>query len=328
MMNVLVTGASGFTGWNLCKRLINEGYNVTALVRDIDKVNDLRRAGVKLILGDLRDKHSLNTAVKGIDIVFHIAALYRQASVSKNDLWDVNVQGAKNILEASENARVKRLIHFSTVGVHGEIKNPPADESYPYAPGDAYQESKTEGEKVAIEYMRKSIMHVIIVRPSGIHGPGDLRFLKLFKSIKKNRFIMIGNGKTLYHMVYIDDLIDGILLCAKNDNAVGNIYILAGDKPITLNRLVEIIANCFKTKIPNFSLPFTPVYFLAFLVEKLCIPLRIDPPLFRRRVDFFRKDRAFDISKAKRELGYQPKVSLEHGIKLFSDWYKNNKFLC
>jgi len=321
MMNVLVTGASGFTGGNLCKHLINEGYNVTALVRDIDKVNDLRRAGVKLTLGDLRDKHTLNTAVKGIDIVFHIAALYRQASASKKDLWDVNVQGTKNILEASENAGVKRLIHCSTVGVHGEIKNPPADESYPYAPGDAYQESKTEGEKIAIEYMRKRILPVIIVRPSGIHGPGDLRFLKLFKSIKKNRFIMIGDGKTLYHMVYIDDLIDGILLCAKNDNAVGNIYILAGDKPITLNRLVEIIANCLKTKIPNFSLPFAPVYFLAFLVEILCIPLGIEPPLFRRRVDFFRKDRAFDISKAKIGLGYIPKTKIEKGLENLAEWY-------
>ena len=138
---------------------------------------------------------------------------------------------------------------------------------------------------------------------------------------------MIGNGKTLYHMVYIDDLIDGILLCAKNDNAVGNIYILAGDKPITLNQLVEIIANCLKAKIPNFSLPFAPVYVVSYMVEMLYRPLGINPPLFRRRVDFFRKDRAFDISKAKRELGYQPKVGLEQGIKLLSDWYKYNKFL-
>jgi nucleoside-diphosphate-sugar epimerase len=139
---------------------------------------------------------------------------------------------------------------------------------------------------------------------------------------------MVGDGKVLYHLTYIDDLVDGFILCGKKENALGQIYIIAGEKYMTFNEMVEIIANSMEVKKPTLHFPFFwPVWAAGLLCEIVCYPLRINPPLFRRRVDIFRKNRAFDISKARNELGYEPKVSIEEGIKRTAEWYKQEGHL-
>ena len=169
--------------------------------------------------------------------------------------------------------------------------------------------------------MNEGAIPITIVRPSGIYGPGDTRFLKLFKAIKSGMFVMIGSGEVLYDMIFIDDLIEGILLCGTKSEAIGNVYILGGETYVTLNELVKIIAQILDVNVPRFHIPFTPTYFAAILCEFICRPLGIDPPLYRRRVDFFRKNRAFNISKAKLELGFKPKTDLNTGIRKTADWY-------
>lgn len=318
---VFVTGATGFTGSHLCESLVKEGYSVRGLVRDPSRCSKLRHWGVDVAIGDLRDRKSLEKATEGIDVVYHIAALFRQENVSRKDMWETNVQGTENILDASVKAGVQRFVHCSTVGVHGDIKHPPVTEETPYAPGDYYQESKTEGEQLALRYVAQGRLPVVVFRPAGIYGPGDLRFLKLFKAIKRRHFVMIGSGEVLYQMVYIDDLIDGILLCGTKEQAIGNVYILTGEETVTLNRLVQMVASVVGVPPPRLHFPFTPVYFAGFLCELICKPLGIQPPLYRRRVDFFRKNRAFSIAKAKRELGFQPKVDLKTGLQRTADWY-------
>jgi nucleoside-diphosphate-sugar epimerase len=145
-MKVVVTGGTGFTGSHLCDRLVREGYSVRALVRDLGRGAALRDGGTEVVIGDLCDPNSLRQATKGIDVVYHIAALFRQENVSRKEMWEVNVQGTKNILEAAIRSEVRKFVHCSTVGVHGDIKKPPANEDTPYGPGDRYQESKTEGD--------------------------------------------------------------------------------------------------------------------------------------------------------------------------------------
>jgi len=326
-MRVLVTGGTGFTGSHLCRRLITEGYAVRALVRDFRRAAELHRIGVGLIKGDLRDRTSLKGALKNIDIVYNIAAAYRQENVSRKELWDTNVQGTKNLLEAAIDSWVRRFIHCSTVAVHGNVENPPADENSPYAPGDNYQKSRVEGESLVKDYMNQNKIPIVIVRPCGIYGPGDVRFLKLIKAIKKGFFIMIGSGEVYYHMIYIDDLIDGILLCGIKKEAVGNTYILGGNEVVNLNQLVDVIAEVLGARKPRLHVPFTPIYCASLLCEWICKPLGVNPPLYRRRVDFFSKNRAFDISKAKRELGFRPKIDLETGIGLTIKWYQQNGYL-
>jgi nucleoside-diphosphate-sugar epimerase len=211
--------------------------------------------------------------------------------------------------------------------VHGEIKNPPANEDTSYGPGDYYQESKTEGEKVALDYMKSNSLPIVVFRPGGIYGPGDLRFLKLFRAIKSRKFIMLGSGEILYQLIYIDDLIEGILLCGEKKQAIGNVYIITGEKPITLNHLVHTIAYTLGVSPPKLRFPVTPIYWAGFLCESLCKPLGINPPLYRRRVDFFRKTRSFDIAKAREQLGFCPSVDLKTGIAQTAEWYQKSGYL-
>jgi nucleoside-diphosphate-sugar epimerase len=324
---ILVTGGTGFTGSHLCERLAKTGYAVRALVRDPSRGAELSRWGVELVTGDLRDPASLAHAMQGIGVVYHIAALFRPENVSRREMWETNVQGTKNMLDAAVKGGVQRFVHCSTVGVHGDIKHPPANEETPYAPGDYYQESKTEGERVVLAYMAEERLPIVVFRPGGIYGPRDLRFLKLIKAIKTRKFVMLGSGEVIYQMIYIDDLIDGILLCGTSEKAIGNVYILTGEEPVTLNQLVQAIAAVLSVPPPRLRFPVTPVYLAGLICELLCKPLGINPPLYRRRVDFFRKTRCFDISKAKRGLGFAPKTDLQTGIGRTVDWYRQQGYL-
>jgi nucleoside-diphosphate-sugar epimerase len=318
---VLVTGGTGFTGGHLCRRLALTGRRVRTLARDPRSCDGLREAGVEVVQGDLCRPNTLRTGTEGIDVVYHVAALFRPEDVSRQDLWQTNVEGTRQLLEASIQAGVRRFVHCSTVGVHGDIRQAPADEFAPYAPGDAYQESKVEAERVVLRYMREGRLPVAVFRPGGIYGPGDMRFLKLFRSIKRQFFVMLGSGNVLYQLVYIDDLVDGIVLCGSRPEAIGNTYILTGREPVMLNQLVRMIAEAVGVKPPRLRFPVTPVYLAGFLCELVFKPIGINPPLYRRRVDFFRKNRAFSISKARRELGYEPRVDLMSGLRRTAEWY-------
>lgn len=324
---ILVTGATGFTGGYLCRRLAKDGHKVRALVRDPERCSDLIELGVEVVKGDLRDPESIWKAMVGVDLVYHIAALFRPENVTRQDMWDINVYGTKNMLDAAIDAGVQRFVHCSTIGVHGDVKHPPATEESPYNPQDYYQESKMEGEKLALQYIAEDRLPIVIFRPAGIYGPGDLRFLKLIKPIKYGWFVMIGSGDTKFHMIYIDDLIDGILLCGTKPEALGQIYILADREPIALKQLVETIADLLEVSPPRLKLPYAPVYMAGYACELIFKPLGIHPPLYRRRVSFFNNNRWFDISKAKQELGFNPNVDVKTGIASMTRWYEKEGLL-
>ena len=326
-MKALVTGGTGFTGGHLCAELVKQGYDVRTLVRKESQVEELRRLNVDLVWGDLCDPQSIQEAVGKVDVVFHIAALFRQQGVGPEVFRKVNAECVEHLLKASIESGVSRFVHCSTVGVHGHVAKSPEDEKAPFGPGDIYQETKLQGEEIARRYMNEAKLAVTIVRPAGIYGPGDLRFLKLFRAIHKRRFIMVGPGTVNYHFTYIDDLVDGIILSSRSEQAIGQTYILAGEEYVPLNQLVEMIADELKVKRPQLRIPMWPVYVAGFACETLCKPFGIEPPLYRRRIDFFKKNRAFNISKAKKELGFQPKISLKEGIHRTASWYKENAHL-
>jgi nucleoside-diphosphate-sugar epimerase len=298
------------------------------MIRQPNRDCGLTSSGVEIVLGDVRDAKSLQRAVNGINRVFHTAAVYRKENVSRTEMLETHVQGTRNLLEASIKAGVRLFVHCSTTGVHGDIKHPPANEESPFAPGDHYQRSKAEGERVVLEYMRESGLPIVVFRPGGIYGPGDLRFLKLFKAIKAGRFAMIGSGEVRNQLIYIDDLIDGILLCATTERAIGNVYILTGNQPMTLNQLAHTVAEVLDVRPTRKHIPFAPVYLAALACEMICRPFGIDPPLHRRRVKFFSNMRWFDISKAQEHLGFEPKIDLRTGLGRTAKWYQEQGFLC
>ena len=147
------------------------------------------------------------------------------------------------MIEAAAEAGVRRVVHCSTVGVHGDIEHPPANEDAPLAPGDVYQVSKVEGERIAREAAARTGVEVVIARPSGIYGPGDRRLLKLFRGVARRRFVILGDGKIFYHLTYIDDLVEGFRLCGEVPAAAGRTYILAGGEVPVLNDLAALIAR-------------------------------------------------------------------------------------
>jgi dihydroflavonol-4-reductase len=317
---VLVTGATGFTGGHLAHRLRARGHPVRALVRAGPNLGPLAAAGIELIEGDLRDASDVARAAEGVARIYHIAAVFRTAGHPDGFYWDVNVKGTLNVLEAAAKHRVARTVHCSTIGVHGDVKEIPADEDTPFNPGDIYQETKLAAELEAKAAFEAGLPGVIF-RPAGIFGPGDLRFLKLFKAVHNRSFRMFGSGETLWHPVYIDDLVDGILLCGEHPHALGRTYILAGDRYVTLNELVGRMAAALGVPPPGRHLPFWPLAAGAAVCETLFRPFGIDPPLHRRRVAFFVKHRAFSIERARRELGYAPGVPLDEGLRRTAAWY-------
>lgn len=327
-MRVLVTGATGFTGGHLARALKNRGHDVRAMVRGPQSGRSLADAGIPITLGDLARPDSLPDALKGgVDVVYNIAALYRQAGLPESVYQQVNATAVGQLIEAAARAGVRRVVHCSTVGVHGDIARPPANEDAPLSPGDVYQVSKVEGERIARETAQRAGIEVVIARPSGIYGPGDRRLLKLFRGVARRRFVILGDGRIFYHLTYIDDLVEGLRLCGEVPRAAGRTYILAGGEIPTLNDLTAMIALEAQVPPPRLHLPVWPVWLAGAACEMLCAPFGVEPPLYRRRVDFFTKSRAFDISRAREELGYAPAIGLREGIHRTLAWYRGQGWL-
>ncbi len=328
-MRVLVSGATGFTGGHLARHLATRGAAVRGLVRPRSRPRAaaLQEAGIEIVLGDLADDASLARACDGVDTVYHIAATFRNAGQPDAAYRAVNVRGTRALLDAALAAGVTRFVHCSTVGVHGHVERPPADEDAPLAPGDIYQETKLEGERLARSAGASGGMEVVVARPAGIYGPGDTRFLKLFRGIAKRRFPLLGSGAVCYHFTYIDDLVEGLRLCGEAPVAAGRTYILAGRHYTPLTELVRVIAEEVGVAPPRWRLPVWPVWAAGALCEAVCVPLGVEPPLFRRRVDFFIKNRAFDTARARRELGFEPAVDLVEGVRRTADWYRREGLL-
>jgi nucleoside-diphosphate-sugar epimerase len=280
------------------------------------------RPEIEYLEGDLRDPGSIHRAAAGIDVVYHIAAIYRQAGLGHEVYRAVNAAAVGTVIDAAAAGGARRVVHCSTVGVHGDIEDPPANEDAPLKPGDVYQETKLEGERVARQAAERTGIDVVIARPTGIYGPGDRRLLKLFRGVARGRFITLGSGRIFYHLTYVDDLVEGFRLCGEAPQAAGRTYILAGAQVTTLNELVALIAQTAGVRAPKVHLPVWPFWLAGAACEVVCAPLGFEPPLYRRRVDFFTKSRAFNISRARAELGYAPQVSLPEGIRRTLEWYR------
>ncbi|WP_136805730.1 NAD-dependent epimerase/dehydratase family protein [Desulfosediminicola flagellatus] len=326
-MKVLVTGASGFTGSVLAEKLLEQGHEVRAFVRNKSKMKSPNAHRMEVIESDITDTEAMKRAVEGIEIVYHIAALFRQAGVPDQVYWDVNVTATENLLKLSHEAGVKRFVHCSTVGVHGHIENPPADENYRFSPGDIYQITKLAGEQKALDYYKETGFPVSVVRPGPIYGVGDLRLLKLFKLAAKSVTPILGDGNIFFNMVYVEDLADIFILASQKEEAIGQVFLGAGPENMRLNDIVDTIAGILNKPKRKIHLPAAPFQLAGDLCEKVCIPLGIEPPIYRRRVDFFTKSRSFTIEKSRRLLGYDPKFNYARGLAVTAEWYKEQHLL-
>lgn len=327
-MKVLVTGGTGFTGKALVRRLLDENHEVVALdYQEGLKTEELRQWGAEVVIGTVTDRKVVRKVMEGVDIVHHLAAAFRELNVPNSYYEEVNVGGTAIVLEEAYAQKVKKFIYMSTCGVHGNIDNPPGGEDAPIQPADYYQQTKYEAEPLVQEYFRKG-MKTVILRPAAIYGPGDPeRFYMIFKRVKKGFFPMFGDGKTYYHPLYIDNLIDACMLSMEEGRGDGEAYLIADEHYIEIKELVQRTAQALnvQVKIPHF--PVLPVVIAGHICEKLCKPFKVTPIIFPRRVDWYRQNRAFSIDKAKRDLQYRPAVDIDEGLRRTGEWYRAEGYL-
>ena len=327
-MRTLVTGGTGFTGSHLVRRLLARGDEVRVLDAAPGLFHDeLAGLGARITLGSVTDAALVDRLVAGTDVVFHLAAAFRKINLPKRDYWEINAQGTRHVAEAGLRHRVRRLVYCSTQGVHGHVVQVPGHEGSPIAPEDYYQQTKYEGEQLLWEVAKQGL-EACVIRPMGIYGPGDPgRFLMLFRAVRRGRFLMFGDGEVFYHPCYIDNLVDAFELAADHPKAVGETYLIGDDRYVSLNELVRATGRSLGVQLRIVYLPYAPLWLAAALCEGICMPLGIEPPLFRRRAEWFRQTRAFTIDKARRELGFEPKVPLDEGLARAAAWYVEHRYL-
>ncbi|WFB37309.1 NAD-dependent epimerase/dehydratase family protein [Kiritimatiellota bacterium B12222] len=327
-MKILVTGGTGFTGKALVKRLLDDGHHVVALdYKEGLKTRELQEWGAEVVIGSVTDKDVVAQCMEGVEVVQHLAAAFREMNVPESHYDDVNIGGAQVVIEAAEAAGVKKFVYCSTCGVHGNVKNPPGDEESAIEPADYYQRTKYMAEPLVKEACKRGL-DATILRPAAIYGPGDPeRFQMIFRRVKKGKFPMIGDGKTLYHPLYIDNLVDALVLAMVPGKGTGEAYLIADENYVEIGELVNEAAKALGVEVKIQHYPTLPVVIAGHLCEKICKPLKISPPIFPRRVDWYRMNRAFSIEKARKDLGYEPKVNLADGMKQTALWYEKENLI-
>jgi nucleoside-diphosphate-sugar epimerase len=323
-MKILVSGAGGFIGSHIAERLAKMGNTVIAFSRQVP-IPLLEYNNISIKVGDINDSSMLNSAIDGVEAIIHCAALLASRTYDKEKVYQINYHATENLLDLAYKNGITNFLHISSGGVLGDIKNPPADESHPYNPQDAYEESKMLAEKKVIEYSKKGL-NVIIVRPTWSYGERDKRVFKLINSIKKRKILKIGKCDNLQHPVYISDLVDGIILALQKGKN-GSIYFIGGNEHLTTNQIIDIIANLLAVNIIPFHIPIAPMKKLAKLMDKLFEKINKEAPFSETKLGFFTKTRAFSINKAKEELEYLPKVSFIEGMRKTIQWYYEQKWL-
>jgi nucleoside-diphosphate-sugar epimerase len=315
-MKILITGAGGFIGSHLVDSQLDQGHEVRAVDLHLDLLRHLDgHPRLETVLADITDEKRVRELVQGVDILYHLASAHLDVALSDDHYRRVNVDATLVLLDAAMRAGVKRFVHCSSVGVIGDVENPPADEVTDCHPTNIYERTKLEGERAALDFSRRTGLPVVVMRPAWVYGPRCPRTAKLFRTISKGRFPIFGSGKNMRHPVYISDTIRGLELCAEKQDIPGEVFIIAGDQPVESGELVGVISQELNVRMQKIHLPVILGQWGGWVLELFFKPLRRQPPFSRRSMDFFLKHNAYSIGKAQRRLNYQPQIDLRTGIQ-------------
>ena len=315
-MNILITGAGGFIGSHLVDRELEHGNDVRAIDLHLDRLrHQAAHPRLTVVRGDITERDMVQKLVEDIDVVYHLASAHLDVSLSDAHYHRVNVGATLSLLGAARQAGVRRFVHCSSVGVIGDVKHPPADETTKCHPVNIYERTKLEGERVALDFARQTSFPVVIVRPAWVYGPRCPRTEKLFRAISKGRFPIFGRGKNMRHPVYISDMIHALELCAETPHLDGEVFIVAGNLPIESRELVSLIREQLNVRTRQIYLPIFLGQAAGLALELTFKLMGRQPPFSRRSMDFFLKQNAYTISKAQSRLNYEPQVDLLTGIQ-------------
>jgi dihydroflavonol-4-reductase len=329
-MKILVTGGTGFIGSRLALEARSLGHEILTagqLNSDAERARfkELAAAGIHIEQGPLQDPDYARRITTGCQVIMHLAAAQHEANVPDDYFFDVNVNGTRRLLEASKLAGVQRFVYGSTIGVYGESNGQVLDETTPPRPMNVYGRSKLAAEEVVKSSAGE--LATSIVRISETYGPGDFRLLKLFRALDRGRFVIIGSGENRRQAIHVQDLVQGLLLTATSPAAVGETFVMAGQEIMTTREMVQHVAHALGRPAPRWHLPLWPFLAAAVMMEKALSPLGIQPPLHRRRLDFFRKSFVFSTAKAQRLLGFTASVPFARGTIETAHWYREQGYL-
>ena len=323
----LVTGATGFVGSHLVEGLLERGYRVRCLVRKTSNLRWLSDLEVEYVHGDIADKDSLSGVFENVDLVFHSAGLTK--AKSREEYFRANAEGTRNLVEAclERNPELKRFVYVSSQAAVGPgADEKPLDENAPCRPITDYGESKLEGERIVLQH--SSQLAVTIVRPPAVYGPRDADVLGFFKVASKGFRVSLGKGESLLSLVYVKDLVDGIIKAAENPKSAGQTYFIADERVYSWREAFNIIAEALKKRTIPLRTPRRVVLFLALISESFS-GLFGRPATFntQKAREITQRYWGLDVSKARAELGFSAKFDLEQGAAETVKWYRDKGWL-
>ena len=328
-MRLLVTGGTGFIGSHLAEEGRRRGAEVVVLGltdRPEEKANAelLSGMGAEVLSGSITDAELCRRAAWGVTHVFHLAVAMREGGKSDEFFESINLDGTRHLLEAASVQRVERFVYCSTIGIYGHRAAGITSENSSLAPGNIYERTKVSAERLVREFAEKCQLPAVVLRPADVYGPRDQRLLKMFKGVSRGRFPLFGLGEGRRHMVYVDDVVSAFFKACEREEALGQGLIIAGPRACTLRELLNEVVRATGSKRYGVRLPLAPMLGLAAVVEDACAALKVDPPIYRRRMDFFHSDSEFDTSRARRVLDWEPRVDLREGIRRTLEDYRKS----
>ncbi|MBI4698054.1 MAG: NAD(P)-dependent oxidoreductase [Nitrospirae bacterium] len=324
-MKALVTGATGFIGSHLTEELIKRGYEVTCLVRKASNLRWLERLDAKFVQGDCSDSDSLSACVKYHDYIFHLAGLTK--ANCKEDFYTVNTKGTENIIQAAarHDTKIRRFVHVSSLSAFGPVLSTalPSDDSEPHPVSD-YGRSKLKAEEAVMSH--RSAVPVCVLRPAAVYGPRDQELFLLFKFINRGFIPYWGDGSV--SMLYVDDLVNAIILSAESEKAVGKIYFISDGRIYSNNEIINEIASALSINVNKIRLHRSLLPAIGFFSQGISKIIGKRTMINRDKLrELMYTDWVCNITNAKNDLCFQPRVEIKKGIKWTADWYKIHKWL-
>jgi nucleoside-diphosphate-sugar epimerase len=324
-MNILVTGATGFLAGHLIPELQERGHAVRALVLPSEDASLLRERGVAVYPGDVRHPDTLSEPMRGADGVVHMAALMATWAPMRVH-HAVHVTGTENVCRAALAAGVQRLVHLSSAITYTPGGGRPIEEDFPQEPlHEPHAVTKAEGDKLVQRMIARDDLPAVIVRPEAMFGPNDrINFRRLADRLRAGKGIIIGSGRNAVPFVYVTDVVQGLLLALEHSRALGQAYNVTNDRRMTEEEFLRAIAEEVGGKVPRIHVPYRAMYGAATVAEWIATLTKREPLATRHGIQMFGSHNPLSIEKARRELGYEPRVDLRDGIRLAGSWYREN----
>jgi UDP-glucose 4-epimerase len=325
-LNVLVTGATGFIGSHLVNKLLDAGHNVRCTIRNSSDMSTLPvNKQIEVVNVDLQAPQK--DIFDSIQIVIHLAAQLGEYGIEPDYIYKINYDMTKKLLLQAEQSNVEQFIFCSTPGVLG-FGHRLAPEDTAYNPRNLYEKTKTDAEQFIISHCADSHMKYTIIRPDFVYGPGDIRRIKLYKAIRNRKFILTTSGKSYIHPTYIDDVIQGFLLCVGNPKSYNEVFNIAAAEDVQSSEFLQVIANEVGSRVVHINIGYKPSIFISRIVDIIFDKIfHKEGFVTPNKIDFLATDHSSSIEKAKRILGYSPEFDIYKGLHTTINWCRHNDYL-